>query len=74
MGQVTIYLPEAVLARVRRRAEKAGKSVSAYIAELVEPARESGRFPKGFAALYGSWEGNLDAPDDPPPDEPGALR
>lgn len=70
MAQVTIYLPDHVEKKVRQEARRAHKSLSAYIAELAAgrmPHRS--QWPRGFSALYGSWEGDLTAPADGPPNE-----
>lgn len=68
MAQVTIYLPEDVEKRLRREAKHAGKSLSAYICDLARGPHRS-RWPGDFAALFGSWDGRLSPPLDPPPDE-----
>lgn len=73
MAQLTIYLPDDVEKDLRRRARVAKKSLSAYVVDLARgPKRKSG-WPKNFAKLAGSWEGEFPIPDDPPPDEPEEL-
>jgi len=74
MAQVTIYIKDALVRAIKRRSEERGTSVSAYLAELAarDLARPT-RWPDGFADLYGSWQGDFETPDDPPPDEEDSL-
>ena len=69
MAQVTIYLPDALAERVRNRAKRLHMSTSAYLAELAAQDARPARWPRGFAALYGSWKGTFTEPEDPPPEE-----
>lgn len=73
MAQVTIYLPDAVAKRLRSAARKARKSLSAYVAELIEPRHERSRWPPGFFDLAGTVSFDVDDDDDPPPREPPSL-
>ena len=73
MPQVTIYLPDDVESDIRKRAKKAKKSLSAYIAELASKGSKAREWPKGFRDLYGSWEGPFPSIDDPPPEESEPL-
>ena len=73
MPQVTIYLPDEVESAIRRKAKKANKSLSAYIAELASKGLKAREWPKGFRELYGSWEGSFPPIDDPPPEERESL-
>ena len=70
MSQLTIYLPEPVLQRLRAGARRAKKSVSAYVADLLERRDRPADWPDGFQKLYGSCGDTLPPIDDPPP-EPG---
>ena len=74
MSQLTIYLPDDLAASLRRDAKRAGKSVSAYVADLATGRRgDKAHWPEGFARLYGACRGELVEPEDPPPDElPGS--
>ena len=71
MAQITLYLPDDVAERVRREAKRAGKSLSAYMAELATGGKAPARWPAGFSRLYGSCD--LPAIEDAPPDEPETL-
>lgn len=70
---MTIYLDDALAARLRRDAKRSGKSLSAYIAEMAERKPPRRRWPPGFEKLYGSWKGDFPTPEDPPPDERESL-
>lgn len=73
MGQLTIYLPEETEKAVKAAARRSRKSVSAWIAQLVEgPDGSRAKWPKGYEKVLGSWEGEFPELDDPPPD-PVAL-
>ncbi|HEY6477914.1 MAG TPA: ribbon-helix-helix protein, CopG family [Polyangia bacterium] len=70
MSQLTIYLPDELAASLRRDAKKAGKSLSAYMAELATGQRRGkGGWPEEFNRLYGACRGELVEAEDPPPDE-----
>lgn len=70
VAQVTIYLPDAVLDKLKQRAKRSGKSLSALVLEIIEQRRAPAKkWPRGFAELYGSWRGSFPIPEDPPPDE-----
>ena len=59
MSQLTIYLPEAVLRKLRAGARRAKKSVSAYVTDLLERRDRPAEWPETFRALYGSCRGAL---------------
>lgn len=69
VAQITFYVPDEVARRLRREAKRAGKSLSAYLTEVVTDERTSRAFPEGFLELEGSCRGTLQRPDDPPPEE-----
>ncbi len=54
MAQITLYIDEETLSRVRAAAEAAGMSMSAWLTKL---ARDRTRtdWPPEVAALAGSW-------------------
>jgi hypothetical protein len=54
MAQVTLYMDEDTLSRVRKAAEAAGVSVSAWVAELVRE-RTRNEWPPEVAELAGAW-------------------
>lgn len=57
MPQLHLYVPREVAREVKRRAEAKGRSVSAYLADLVK--REvSDAWPDGFfEEVSGGWSG-----------------
>ncbi len=63
MSQVTIYLPDELEKELRAGARKAGKSLSAYVAELAAGKKSRrGKWSREFLATFGSWKGELEAP------------
>lgn len=54
MGQVTLYMDDETLARVRAAAEAAGLSMSAWLVELVRE-RTRRDWPAEVAELAGAW-------------------
>lgn len=59
MAQVTIYMDDDTVARMRAAAEQAGLSMSAWLARLVRE-RTRTEWPAEVAALAGAW---ADVPD-----------
>ncbi len=63
MSQVTIYLPDELEKELRAGARKAGKSLSAYVAELASGKKaRRGKWSREFLATFGSWKGELEVP------------
>ena len=54
MGQVTLYMDEDTLGRMRAAAEAAGVSMSAWLVQLVRE-RTRTEWPRDVAALAGAW-------------------
>jgi hypothetical protein len=73
MPQVTIYLPDELESAIRKKAKRAKKSLSAYIADLASKSVAPRQWPKGFDDLYGSWCGPPPEIEDPPPIERSPL-
>jgi metal-responsive CopG/Arc/MetJ family transcriptional regulator len=73
MAQLTIYIPEKLERKIRERAEREGKSLSAFVADLTREAVAPDAWSTAFLDLYGSWEGNFPEPDDPPPESRDSL-
>lgn len=72
VAQVTIYLPDPIAKRLRAAARKARKSLSSYVADLLQPPRtQDSPWPDGFFDLAGST--TIEPADDPPPPEPPGL-
>lgn len=54
MGQVTLYMDDDTLGRMRAAAEAAGLSMSAWLAQLVRE-RTRTEWPREVADLAGAW-------------------
>lgn len=54
MAQVTLYLDDESMDRMRAAAEAAGLSMSAWLAQLVKE-RTRKEWPREVAALAGAW-------------------
>ncbi len=54
MGQVTLYMDDDTLGRMRQAAEAAGLSMSAWLARLVRE-RTRDEWPADVVALAGAW-------------------
>ncbi|MCB9698686.1 MAG: CopG family transcriptional regulator [Alphaproteobacteria bacterium] len=54
MAQVTLYMDDDTMARMRAAAEAAGISMSAWVARLVRE-RTRTEWPPEVAALAGAW-------------------
>jgi len=59
MAQLHFYVPDEIERRLRERANKAGVSLSRYLAELVKSqAGEPEEWPEGyFEQVFGGWQG-----------------
>lgn len=55
MAQVTIYMDDETIARMRDAATQAGVSMSAWLARLVQE-RTRRTWPADVAALAGAWD------------------
>lgn len=54
MGQVTLYMDDETLGRMRAAAEAAGMSMSAWLSHLVRE-RTHAEWPRQVAQLAGAW-------------------
>ena len=67
MSQVTIYLPAELEKELRAGARKAGKSLSAYVAELASGTKaRPEKWSRAFLATFGSWQGGFREPPELP--------
>lgn len=74
VAQVTIYLPDEVAAAGKRHARRANKSVSAWIAELIERETGTRKWPRALVDVLSHGGGGLREPDDPPPEDVEGVR
>ena len=63
MGQITLYLDDETLKKVRSRAKAAGVSQSRWVADLITRGESASEWPRAVAELAGAW------PDAPLADE-----
>jgi len=54
MAQVTLYMDDDTMARMRAAAEAAGMSMSAWLAQLVRERTQT-EWPREVIALAGAW-------------------
>lgn len=71
MAQVTLYMDDDTVARMRAAAKAAGLSASAWLAQLVRE-RTRGEWPPEVAALAGSWR-ELPSAEDSRGEQPSDL-
>ena len=69
MEQITIYLPEDVARKTRWLAKRAGKSIPAYIVEIIARETSTRGWPEDLIDLLHQGKGDLAEPPDPPPEE-----
>jgi hypothetical protein len=55
--QLHFYVPEHIVAAIRRSADARGMSISAYVAWLVSREVQQGWPERYFEAVVGRWEG-----------------
>jgi hypothetical protein len=68
MSQLNFYVPDEIEEQIKKAAKKEGKSISAFLSELVKakfkPKTWSDSF---FSELAGGWDGNAPEIDRPKP-------
>ena len=73
MAQVTVQLPDHILAAARKRADEERRSLSAWVSALIQEATATG-WPESLIALLSHGNGDIIEPDDPPPEDPDLFR
>ncbi len=53
MGQITLYLPDELAAKLRREAKRLRISLSAYVTNMATKEVSTKSWPKSFLATYG---------------------
>jgi hypothetical protein len=66
-------MPDDLASQVKREAEKAGKSVSNFLAELARSRLRPTRWPRSFVELAGRGLEGFPEIDDPTPTEVEGL-
>lgn len=74
MSQVTLYLPDPLVALARQRAREAGKSLSGYLAALLAREVAPPQWSAGLLSVLDEGSGDIEIPDDPPPEDVEALE
>ena len=73
MAQVTVYLPDDVLAVARKSADAERKSLSGWVSALIQEATAT-EWPESFVTLLHQGSGDIVEPDDPPPGDLDLFR
>ena len=68
MAQVTVYLPDDVLAAARKCAENERRSLSAWVSARIREAAVT-EWPESLIDLLHHGIGDIVEPDDPPPED-----
>jgi hypothetical protein len=63
VGQVNIYVPDELEAKIKKEARREGKSVSAFVLEAVKNRVQPQKWSKAFMATFGAIKSD-DFPDD----------
>jgi len=74
MAQVTIYLRDAIAAAAKQRAKRSGKSMSAWITDVLERELGAKKWPPALIELLTHGSGDLVEPEDPPPEDEEIVR
>jgi len=74
MAQVTIYLPDRVAVAAKREAKRAGKSVSAWITDVLERETGARQWPRALVDVLTRGSADLIEPDDQPPEDVEDLQ
>ena len=68
MAQVTVYLPEDVLAIARKCAKQEQRSLSAWVSARIRESIST-EWPESLIELLHHGTGDIVVPDDPPPED-----
>lgn len=69
MSQVTLYLPDELEAQARQRAKDSGRSLSGYLTALLARDVAPRDWPKSLLSVLDEGGGDIEIPDDPPPED-----
>jgi hypothetical protein len=74
MSQLNFYVPDDVEEEIRKAAQKEGKSISAFLAELVKAKLPSQQWSQDFfSSVFGQWDGEFPVVKRAPPQERDEL-
>lgn len=68
MSQVTLYLPDSLEELARKRARESGKSLSGYLAGLLAREVAPLDWSPVLLSVLNEGRGDIEVPDDPPPE------
>ena len=54
MAQLCLYLDDATMSKLRSGSEKASRSLSRYVSDLINEKGVSGAWPEGYWSVYGA--------------------
>lgn len=69
MAQLSLYLPNDLVAKLRQESKRARESLSAHVTRLLRGEPAASQWPKSFRDVLGSWKGEFPEPVDPPPQD-----
>ncbi len=60
MSQLNFYVPDDIEEQIRKAAQKDGKSISAFLADLVKSKFPTKQWDSDFfSSVFGHWEGEF---------------
>ena len=60
MSQLNFYVPDEIEEQIRKAAQSEGKSISAFLAELVKSKFPSQQWSQDFfSSVFGQWNGDF---------------
>ena len=54
MSQLCLYLDDATMSKLRCESEKANRSLSRYVSDLINEQRIASAWPEGYWSIYGA--------------------
>jgi hypothetical protein len=74
MPQISLYIPTELEKKVRKSAKLRGKSLSAYVTEVLSERVEPRKWSKDFfKTVVGGWKGEFPSIERPPPQDEDSL-
>lgn len=59
MSQLNFYVPDELEEQIRKAAQEQGKSISAFLADLIRARFSAQGWSEDFFAALGQWEGDF---------------
>lgn len=74
MSQLNFYVPDELEEQIKKAAKKEGKSISAFLADLVKSKFKPKKWSDGFfSEIAGGWNGNFPEVERPKPQKRDPL-